>query len=199
MIYKGLINLEQEIKLNRYIELLLNWNQDMNLIGKSTEIDIWNRHILDSAQLMNFLTENDLRYSSCVDIGTGAGLPGIVLSILGIKNMTLIEKSPLKCNFLKEAKKISENNIEIINDNIDNVNNKFDIIFSRALADLSKLLEYSAKLLKENGKCIFLKGKKLEEEINKAKKIYNFSYKIEKSLTSDEGGIISISNRNIKK
>ncbi len=199
MIYKGLINLEQEIKLNRYIELLINWNQNMNLIGKSTEIDIWNRHILDSAQLMNFLTENDLRYLSCVDIGTGAGLPGIVLSILGIKNMTLIEKSPLKCNFLKKAKKISENNIEIINDNVDNVNNKFDIIFSRALADLSKLLEYSAKLLKENGKCIFLKGRKLEEELVTAKKIYDFSYKIEKSLTSDEGGIISISNINIKK
>lgn len=199
MIYRNLIDLEQNTKLKEYVELLLNWNKRMNLIGKSTEPDIWNRHILDSAQLMNLLEKNDINYSSCVDIGTGAGLPGIVLSILEVKNMVLIEKSPLKCNFLKEAKKISENNVEIINDAIENVGNRrFDIIFSRALADLSKLLGYSVKLLKPDGKCIFLKGKKLEEELVVAKKVYDFEYIMEKSLTSEEGTIILIKNINTK-
>lgn len=188
-----MIDLEQNTKLKEYVELLLNWNKRMNLIGKSTEPDIWNRHILDSAQLMNLLEKNDINYSSCVDIGTGAGLPGIVLSTLGVKNMVLIEKSSLKCNFLKEAKKISENNVEIINDTIENVGNrKFDIIFSRALADLSKLLGYSVKLLKPDGKCIFLKGKKLEEELFVAKKLYDFEYVMKRSLTSEEGTIITI-------
>lgn len=194
-----MIDLEQNTKLKEYVELLLNWNKRMNLIGKSTEPDIWNRHILDSAQLMNLLEKNDINYSSCVDIGTGAGLPGIVLSILGVKNMVLIEKSPLKCNFLKEAKKISENNVEIINDAIENVGNRrFDIVFSRALADLSKLLGYSVKLLKPGGKCIFLKGKKLEEELFVAKKLYDFEYVMKKSLTSEEGTIILIKNIQIK-
>ena len=133
--YKDLINKEQEVILNKYINLLLGWNNKINLIGKSTENDIWNRHILDSAQLINFLNKNELELVICADIGTGAGLPGIVLSILGIKSMVLIEKSPLKCNFLKEAVKISPNNIEIINDNISNIlNRKFDIVFSRALS-----------------------------------------------------------------
>ncbi len=199
MIYRNLIDLEQNTKLKEYVELLLNWNKRMNLIGKSTEPDIWNRHILDSAQLMNLLEKNDINYSSCVDIGTGAGLPGIVLSILEVKNMVLIEKSPLKCNFLKEAKKISENNVEIINDAIENVGNRrFDIVFSRALADLSKLLGYSVKLLKPGGKCIFLKGKRLEEELFVAKKLYDFEYVMKRSLTSEEGTIILIKNIQIK-
>lgn len=194
-----MIDLEQNTKLKEYVELLLNWNKRMNLIGKSTEPDIWNRHILDSAQLMNLLEKNDINYSSCVDIGTGAGLPGIVLSILEVKNMVLIEKSPLKCNFLKEAKKISENNVEIINDAIENVGNRrFDIVFSRALADLSKLLGYSVKLLKPGGKCIFLKGKRLEEELFVAKKLYDFEYVMKRSLTSEEGTIILIKNIQIK-
>ena len=193
--FKGLINKEQEVILNKYVNLLLDWNNRINLIGKSTEIDILNRHILDSAQLINFLNKNELELAICVDIGTGAGLPGIVLSILGVKNMALIEKSPLKCNFLKEAVKISPNNIEIINDNISNIlNRKFDIVFSRALANLSKLLSYSINLLNNDGKCIFLKGKKLNEELNEARKLYNFDYKIEKSLTSEEGNIICVSN-----
>lgn len=193
--FKGLINKEQEVILNKYVNLLLDWNNRINLIGKSTEIDILNRHILDSAQLINFLNKNELELAICVDIGTGAGLPGIVLSILGVKNMALIEKSPLKCNFLKEAVKISPNNIEIINNNISNIlNRKFDIVFSRALANLSKLLSYSINLLNNDGKCIFLKGKKLNEELNEAQKLYNFDYKIEKSLTSEEGNIICISN-----
>ena len=197
--YKDLINKEQEVILNKYINLLLGWNNKINLIGKSTENDIWNRHILDSAQLINFLNKNELELVICADIGTGAGLPGIVLSILGIKNMVLIEKSPLKCNFLNEAIKISPNNIEIINNNINNIlNRKFDISFSRALANLSKLLSYSVNLLNNDGKCIFLKGKKLNEELNEAQKLYHFDYKIEKSLTSEEGSIIYVSNIHYK-
>lgn len=199
MIYKDITDLEQNAKLKEYVELLLRWNQKINLIGKSTESDIWNRHILDSAQLMNLLTENNLNQFNCVDIGTGAGLPGVVLSILGVKNITLVEKSPLKCNFLKEAKKVSENHIEIINDTIENISDrKFDIMFSRALADLNRLLGYSIKLLKTDGKCIFLKGRKLKEELVMAKKLYDFEYTMKKSLTSDEGTVILIKNVRVR-
>ena len=84
---------EQQGQLENYIKLLLEWNNKINLIGKSTIDDLWSRHIVDSAQLMKFLSEEDLKNCKCADFGTGAGFPGIVLSILGVKNMTLIEKS----------------------------------------------------------------------------------------------------------
>ncbi len=180
--------------IKKYIDLLLYWNDNkINLIGKSTINDIENRHILDSAQLLDLLTEEEKNNSLCADFGTGAGFPGIILSILGIKNMTLIEKSIQKCNFLKEAIKFSPNKINILNENINNIKNvKFDIIFSRALADLNTLLYMVEPFLKNNTKCIFLKGKKIYEEIELAEKNHNFKYKLIDSKTSNEGKIILI-------
>ena len=154
-------NMENK-NIKKYIDLLLYWNANkINLIGKSTIDDIENRHILDSAQLLDLLTEEEKNNSLCADFGTGAGFPGVILSILGVKNMTLIEKSIQKCNFLKEAIKFSPNKINILNENINNIKDvKFDIIFSRALADLNTLLYMVEPFLKNNTKCIFLKGKK---------------------------------------
>lgn len=183
----------QKEKLEQYIDLLLIWNSKINLIGKSTVNDIWNRHILDCAQLVSFLNKEDLENCVCADFGSGAGLPGVVLSILGIKNMVLIEKSPLKCKFLKEAIKISDNKIEIINGNIYDIKNfKFDIIFSRALASLDKLLAMVKPFLKQNSRCYFLKGKKVIEEINEARRNFNFRYNLSDSLTSEEGKVVGI-------
>jgi 16S rRNA (guanine527-N7)-methyltransferase len=180
-------------KIEQYVNLLLAWNNKFNLIGKSTINDIYNRHIHDSGQLLKFLTDDEKSNCECADFGTGAGLPGIVLSILGIKNMTLIEKSPLKCKFLNEAVKISDNRVNVINADINNLNNiKFDIIFSRALANLSGLLKIVKPFLKENTKCMFLKGKKIKEEIYEAEKIFKFKYELFDSETSSEGKIIMI-------
>lgn len=180
--------------IKKYIELLLYWNNNkINLIGKSTVDDIENRHILDSSQLLDLLTEEEKNNSLCADFGTGAGFPGVILSILGVKNMTLIEKSIQKCNFLKEAVKFSPNKINIINENINDIKNvKFDIIFSRALADLSTLLNMIRPFLKSNTRCIFLKGRKIFDEIEEAKKYHNFEYKLVDSKTSSEGKIIII-------
>ena len=105
-------------KIDNYIQLLLKWNNRINLIGKSTIDDLWNRHIVDSAQLINFLTDEEIKNAVCADFGSGAGFPGIILSMLGLKHMTLIEKSIQKCNFLREAIKFSDNKIDIINKNI---------------------------------------------------------------------------------
>lgn len=184
---------DQEKDLKEYVDLLLQWNQKMNLIGRSTVEDVWNRHILDCGQLINCLKTEEIEGCKCADFGSGAGLPGVVLSILGIKNITLIEKSPLKCKFLKEAIKISKNKIDVINDNIFEIKNlKFDIIFSRALSNLNSLLTMVKPFLKDNSKCYFLKGKKINEELTEAKKHFSFEYKLMESATSQEGRIVEI-------
>ena len=187
------INEEQRKRLEDYVKLLLEWNNKINLIGKSTIDDLWNRHIVDSAQLMKFLSEEELKSCKCADFGTGAGFPGVVLSILGVKNITLIEKSIQKCNFLKEAVKFSGNKIDILNKNINDIKTKkFDIIFSRALASLDELLFMVKPFVKSNTRCIFLKGRKVEEELVEAKKNHNFEYELFDSETSEEGRVVIV-------
>ena len=189
------LNSKEQKNIEAYKDLLLDWNNNkINLIAKSTEADIDNRHFLDSAQLLNLLTEEEKQKADCADFGTGAGFPGLVLSILGVKNMTLLEKSVQKCNFLKEAIKFSPNKINIINSDINTIKNlKFDIIFSRALANLNSLLIMVKPFIKNDSKCIFLKGKKIFEEIEEAKKHHKFEYKLIDSVTSNEGKIIVLS------
>ena len=180
-------------KIKEYVDLLLKWNEKINLIGKSTIEDIYNRHILDSKQLLKFFTEEELESSVFADFGTGAGIPGIILSVCGVKNIYLIEKSFRKGQFLNEAKKISDNKITVINKNIFDIKDiKFDIIVSRALAPLNELLKMVKPFCKKNTKCVFLKGKKILEEIEKARKEFNFDYKLFDSETSVEGKIIVV-------
>ncbi|MBU6339606.1 MAG: 16S rRNA (guanine(527)-N(7))-methyltransferase RsmG [Rickettsiales bacterium] len=183
---------ETQIKsLESFVLLLLSENQQFNFIGKSTVEDIWNRHILDSAQLIKFIDNKNVKFA---DLGTGAGFPGIVLSILGLKEIHLIEKAFRKCEFLRKAKLFSQNRIFIHQVKLEELSVKeFDCITSRALAPLDKLLSYSAKFLKKDGYCLFLKGKNLEQELQLAKKQFNFHYETYPSLTSSESSIIKIS------
>lgn len=185
----------QNEKIKQYVDLLLKWNQKINLIGKSTVEDIYNRHILDSTQILDYLTEDEINNCVFADFGTGAGIPGVILSLSGVKTIHLLEKSFRKCEFLEEAKKISSNKIFIHNKNILEITNlKFDIILSRALAPLDELLSIVKPFVKENTKCIFLKGKKLNEELENTKKSWDFDYTIQKSKTSEEGSLIIMTN-----
>ena len=180
-----------EIKnLESFVELLLEKNTEFNLIGKSTIEDIWNRHILDSAQLLRFIDNKDLKFA---DLGTGAGFPGIVLSILGVKEMHLIDKSFRKTEFLRLAKEISPNKVFVHCNKLEEMAEiKFDCITSRALAPLNKLLAHNQKFLEKDGYCLFLKGKSLNTEIELAKENFDFNYDLYSSLTSQESNIIKI-------
>lgn len=176
--------------LENYVELLLKENNNYNLIGKSTIDDSWNRHILDSAQIMPYITNKNAKIA---DFGTGAGFPGVVISILGIKEVHLIEKSFRKCEFLRQAKLLSPNRIYIHQAKLEELpEHKFDVIVSRALASLDKLLAYSQKFLKNDGYTLFLKGKNLPTELEIAKQQFNFSYELFPSITSSESHIIKI-------
>lgn len=184
------IDEEQLDRLKSYVDFLLKYNEKMNLIGKSTIDDIWERHILDSLQIINLIKNKDIRLA---DLGSGAGLPGIPLSIVGITEVHLFEKSPKKCEFLEKAKLFSSNKIVVRNENINEVrDNSFDIITSRALADLNTLLKFSNNLKKDDTELIFLKGKKAQEELNEAQKQWNINYEMFNSVTSSEGKIIKI-------
>jgi len=181
--------------LKLFQNMVLEWNKKFNLISKSSEKDIWERHILDSLQLCQFINKN---HKILYDFGSGAGFPGVVLAIIGKQNfpelkITLIESIGKKVLFLKEVDKVLDLNLNIINDRIENLKlPKADIISSRALASLEKLLAYAKPFCFEKTILIFPKGEKWQEEINKAKEKWIFDYKNIQSITNNKGCILSI-------
>ncbi len=176
-------------KLKKFIEILLFENQKHNLIGKSTENVIWERHILDSAQIVKFI---DFKSSLLVDLGSGAGFPGLVLAIFN-KNpnfhVKLYEKSPLKRDFLKKVIKLLSIKAEVEN-NIYDHPLKANIIVSRAFKKLEEILKISREMNKKPHKIIILKGKNAQEEINRLSLTTNYSYKIKNSITNTDSKII---------
>ena len=173
-----------EEKFIEYEKLLKEWSTKMNLVAPSTLSDIQNRHIKDSAQLAKYIPKN----VKIIDLGSGAGFPGVVLAILGW-NVTCIESIKKKTLFLSELKnKLDLPNLTIINDRIENFLSKTpvkagDFVFTaRAFAPLIKILDYTHKT-----KCrlFLLKGRETESEINTAKTKYKFDYKLYKSETGD--------------
>ena len=184
----------QEKNFEDFVLALLSENQKFNFIGKSTIDNLWERHILDSAQLFPLIKNKNAKFA---DLGSGAGFPGMVLSILGVSEIHLIEKSFRKADFLRRAKTFSQNRVFVHQANLEELKDiKFDCIVSRALAPLPKLLEYAKKFLEKDGYCLSLKGKNLSNEINTAQNSFQFEYELHPSLTSSESNIIKIFNIN---
>jgi len=178
-------------KLKLFSQNLILANQKYNFISRSTESDIWNRHILDSAQLVRFI---DFKSGSLSDLGSGAGFPGMVLAIFNNNvdfHVKLYEKSPVKRSFLKKI--VEELNINAtvlanIHDEIIDSN----IIVCRAFKKLDQVIQVSREIAKKPHKLIVLKGQNAQEEINKAFKIQKYPYKLEKSMTNVDSRIIII-------
>ncbi len=189
------INIHQEKLLDTYIFNLKKHNKHTNLVGSSTLEDPWNRHILDCLQILPTLNDCNC---SILDMGTGAGLPGLLLSIMGCQNVTLIDSNNKKIKFLEKIKKEMNLKFKTVLDRVENKENeKYDIITSRALANLSKLFTYSHNFLKKNTVLIFLKGKTVNDEILDATKIWKFEYKKHASLSDRRGNLLVI--RNLKR
>ena len=177
-----------------FVNYLIIYNSSTNLIGKSTVEQIWHRHILDSAQLLPLINnKNDI----IADFGSGAGFPGLVLSILGSKEVHLVEKSTKKSQFLHQAKKFSINKVIIHNRKVEELTDlKCKCIVSRALASLDKLLLLSINLLKNSPKsyCLFLKGRNYKAEIIEAQQKFKFDYQLFPSITANDSFIIKVEN-----
>ena len=190
-----LLDKRQEDLLEEYIFRLKKYNSHTNLVGKSTLLNPWVSHILDSLQILNFIENRSL---SIFDMGTGAGFPGNILSISGCKNITLIDSNGKKIKFLELVKKEMDLKTNIVLGRIENFRNvKYDIIISRALASLDKLISYSQKFIKKNTVLIFLKGKTVNEEVLQAKKKWTFQLSEHQSISDLRGKVLII--KNIKK
>ena len=180
-------------KLNKFHDELLKYNKKYNLISKSTENEIWSRHILDSAQIVNFIDFKNL--NSLADLGTGAGFPGIILAIFNKNHkfhVKLYEKSKVKCNFIRII--IDKLNIHCNLYENDYQSHTIDsnYIVCRAFKKLPELLRISREIVKKSHKLIVLKGKNAQEEVNKLSKEMIYKYRLEKSITNNELGILIV-------
>ena len=188
------VNKERKKLLESYVRMIKKSQESLNLIGRSTISNIWERHIIDSIQLLNYLPK-EKKNSFLLDVGTGAGLPGIVLAIMGRHDVILCEKSPKKSNFLKKVQKELSLNYIVHNRRIEDIIIKnVSIIVSRAYASISKIILSNFHLISKETILVIHKGKKYMEEIKDAKKKFFFSYKKFKSITSNEGVILKIEN-----
>ena len=180
-------------KLEKFHNYLLEYNKRYNLISKNTEKSIWNRHILDSAQIIKFIDAS--QENNIVDFGSGAGFPGLIIAIYNENvgfHVKLYEKSPVKRAFLKNIKKeLDIKNIDIENDVYEKTISA-DVIVCRAFKKLEEILKISREIVKKPHKLIILKGKSAQSEINNVSLGSNYSYKIEKSITDDDSKIIIV-------
>lgn len=180
-------------KLCAYEVILQKWQKAINLIGPTTVDDIPERHFYDSAQMLRFIPDLDVRLA---DMGSGAGFPGMILAILGVKDVHLIESDVRKATFLREVSRETKTPVTIHDKRAENCAiDGIDVFTARALAPLGDLLGHVAKLTtKTDCYGLFLKGLQYEEEIEKAKKKWQFSAEIYQSETDVSGKIIKIKN-----
>jgi 16S rRNA (guanine527-N7)-methyltransferase len=183
-------------KLNKYKDFLLSSNKHLNLIGKTTENQIFSRHFVDSAQIYDLIEDK----SEIIDLGSGAGFPGVVLKILMDNNkiagnLTLIDKSPKKCKFLQNLSVKLDLTLKIVNLKIENFKfNKISTLVSRAFKKTVDTIDILFKNNDQIRNIILIKGKTYQQEIEEAKKKYTFDVEKFRSITSDESYIIKISN-----
>ena len=174
-----------------FINELLKANKKHNFISKSTEKVIWQRHILDSAQLVKFI---DFSKGSLSDLGSGAGFPGLILALFNKNNhfhVKLYEKSPVKRAFLKEMSDKLAIKIEICgNVYEDSINT--DYIVCRAFKKLETIIQVSREIAKKSHKLIILKGQNAQEDLKKAFNKEKYDYKLEKSITNEDSKIIIV-------
>ena len=190
------INDERLDKLKTYLNLIKIWQKKFNLISQNSFKSVWERHFLDSYQILKLIGNK----KRILDMGSGAGFPAIVCAICSNNNFDLVEANKKKCRFLNEVKGIiGIKNIFIHHSRIENLKiiKNFDYISARAVTSLDKLLKYAFKFYTKGMYCVFLKGKTVSEEIKIAEKKFSFHIKLIKTRTNEDGRILVI--KNIKK
>ncbi|MCP4356308.1 MAG: 16S rRNA (guanine(527)-N(7))-methyltransferase RsmG [Proteobacteria bacterium] len=192
--------LDQEVsretfgKLQAYYKLLLKWQKAINLVSHATMDEAVTRHFLDSAQLIKYIPNKDIVLA---DMGSGAGFPGLVLAIMGVKEVHLIESDVRKATFLRTVVRELELPVTIHNERIGAVSiPNVDLITARALSALVDLFPKVKQIATEghNVKCLFPKGERTEIEITKARKKWEFDVNLHQSITDKAGKILEISN-----
>ncbi len=182
-------------KIKIYLNELLKVNKSYNLIGKSTETQIWHRHVLDSAQVVNLIQFSDNK--SLSDLGSGAGFPGLILAIYNRNpkfHVKLYEKSPIKCNFLRNMINNLKINAKVYEGDFANFDLKSDYFIARAFKKIDVIIQISREIEQKSHKFIILKGKNAQEELKNSSKAKKIKYRLVNSVTDKDSKIIVIDN-----
>jgi 16S rRNA (guanine527-N7)-methyltransferase len=164
--------------ISKYINLLDKWNGAINLVKYDSREELYTRHICDCLELVEII--KPLKIEVIADLGSGAGIPGIIMGIcLHDVTIDLIESDKRKCAFLYEAVRILElKNVNVINSRIENIDKKYNLITARALSGIKTLLDFSYKITDIDAKYVFMKGQKIKNEITDALEYWNIDYEV---------------------
>jgi len=190
------VSRETEARLDRYLDLLRQWQAKTNLVAPSTLPHLWTRHVADSLQLLTLAPAAKI----WVDLGSGGGFPGVVLACALAETpgtmVHLVERNSKKAAFLREALRITSAPGIVhaggIEDIVDSIEGPIDCVTARALAPLHQLIGYAEPLVKRGAKALFLKGQDVESELTEATKYWNIKPNLHSSLTGGQGWIVEL-------
>lgn len=184
------VSRETMARLEDYVRLLAAWNKRINLVGRNTIGDVWQRHILDSTQLMAHLPPGTRRL---VDLGSGAGLPGLVLAILGVPEVHLIESDRRKAVFLAEAIRLTRAPARLHVSRAEDLSRlSADALTARACANLRDLLALAQPFIGSTTICLFHKGKNVGAELTEAATDWNMLAETLPSVADPSGCILKL-------
>ena len=184
------VSRETLARLETYAGLLEKWQKAVNLVAPSTLSELWRRHMLDSAQLWPLLPPG----TRClIDLGSGAGFPGLVLAILGLPDVHLVESDQKKCAFLREVARATGTPVTVHNCRIEALPRLgAEVVTARALAPLPRLLALAAPFLLGGAIGLFLKGESAEQELTEARRQWTMKVAAEPSRSSPQGVILRV-------
>ncbi len=190
------VSRETEARLDRYLDLLREWQAKTNLVAPSTLPTLWTRHVSDSLQLLAIAPSARI----WVDLGSGGGFPGVVfacaLAETADATVHLVERNAKKAAFLREALRITGApgvvHLADIGDIVDSVTGRVDCVTARAVAPLNQLIGFAEPLVRRGAKALFLKGQDVEAELTEATKYWNIEPKLHSSRTGGHGWIVEL-------
>lgn len=186
------VSRETLVRLRLYLDLLRHWQKAINLVGPATLADPWRRHFWDSAQLFPLIPKH---VRQLLDIGSGAGFPGLVLAILGVPGVTLVESDGRKAAFLREVARQTDTPVTIHAARLETLSGRIpppDVITARAVASLDLLLEKTKLYMTPNTVCLFHKGRQVESEIAEARRRWTMTVEKIPSMTDPSGVILRV-------
>ena len=184
------VSRETLARLEAYAELLRQWSARINLVAASTLPDLWQRHFLDAAQLLPLVPVGT---RSLVDLGSGAGFPGLVLAVIGVRGVELVEADARKCAFLREAARIAAASVAIHNARIESMSPRAaDVVTARAVAPLDRLLVLAERFIGERTVCLFPKGERAGQEVADAAHTWKMDVASHDSRTDPRGAILCL-------
>jgi 16S rRNA (guanine527-N7)-methyltransferase len=197
------VSRETEARLDRFAELLTNWQSRINLVAPSTLPNLWTRHIADSLQLLMLVEARFLAPGASIlwiDLGSGGGFPGMVIACALAEHpgamVHLVESNQKKAAFLREAIRVTGAPAQVHAQRIEDFCAAFsgrpDVVSARALAPLHELFALAYPLLKTGAIGLFPKGQDVESELTEASKYWKFDYELAPSLTSPDGQIVVV-------